>query len=305
VLVNSTQNVIKQTFAGLGQYRRCNLAHLLPQLLHLIALLSIVPIAVMTSRYAALALFVSGFVAVLTMLPKFIRAARPQIAGSFSELRRLVSYSGRAALMDCVNAIASYADRLVLIPLLPASQLGFYAVAFSFSRVVQFVQPAIMSVMLAHLSGQTESAGKRLHDTACRFLLAGLLIGCALLWVAGERLLVITYGVEFAAATTVFRLLVIEASLATLSQVTAQFFLSRDRPGVVSTIQVIVLGVSIVALFTLVPRYGVAGAAVGLLGAGLIRWLLLLGALKQVLKLSLPRLYPSVDDLQFILRRLR
>jgi O-antigen/teichoic acid export membrane protein len=207
--------------------------------------------------------------------------------------------------MDVVFAIATYADRLILIPLLPASQLGLYAVAFSFSRVIQFVQPAILSVMLSHLSGQTETAAKRLHDHACRLLLGGLAIGCLLLWIAGEWLLVFTYGADFAAAALIFRLLIIEASLGALSQVTVQLFLSRDRPGVVSTIQVIVLGVSIASLFVLVPRFGALGAAIGLLGAAAARWFLLLGAMKRVLRLPLPRLYLGRDDLQYILGRLR
>jgi len=305
VFVNSTQNVIKQTFAGLAQFGRCNLTHLLPQLFHLIALLVLIPLSMMSARAAATALFVSGFVAVLVMLPSFIRAARPRLTRSFAELRQLLSYSSRAALMDVVFALATHADRLVLVPLLPASQLGFYAVAFSFSRIIQFVQPAILSVMLSHLSGQSEEGGKRVHDHACRFLLAALVLGCAVLWVAGEWLLVFTYGDEFGAAALVFRLLVIEASLGALSQITVQLFLSRDRPGVVSTIQVIVLVLSVAALLVLVPRYGLVGAAIGLLGAASVRWLLLLGAMRWVLGLPLPRLYPGRDDLIYLRGRLR
>lgn len=305
VLVNSTQNIVKQTFAGVGQFGYCNLTHLTPQLFHLLALLSIVPFAALNARAAVLALLGSGALAVLVMLPKFIQVARPRLQGSFTELRGLVSYSARAASMDGVFALATYADRLVLVPLLSASALGLYVVAFSFSRVIQLVQPAIMSVVLSHMSGQTESDSKRLHDHALRFLLAGLVTGCVILWFTGEALLVVTYGAQFGVANAAFRLLVIEASLATLSQVTVQLFLSRDRPGVVSTIQVIVLCVSIVTLLVLVPRYGVIGAALGLVGAGAVRWLLLLGALKTILKLPLPRFYLTRDDFRYMLGRLR
>ncbi len=122
---------------------------------------------------------------------------------------------------------------------------------------------------------------------------------------SGEPLLVFTYGVGFAAAKTVFRLLLVEASLGALSQVTMQFFLSRDRPGTVSTIQVIVLCVSVAALLALVPRYGAAGAAAGLVVAGTVRWLLLLAAIKRSLRLPLPRLHLRRDDLEYLLRRLR
>ena len=58
-----------------------------------------------------------------------------------------------------------------------------------------------------------------------------------LLWLAGEWLLGFAYGAEFAAAVGIFRLLVLEASLGVLAQVTMQLYLARDRPGLVSAIQ--------------------------------------------------------------------
>jgi O-antigen/teichoic acid export membrane protein len=305
VLVNATQNVMKQTFAGVRDFRRFNLTHLAPQLFYLIALIAVVPFLTLTARDTALALFGSGAIAVLWMIPGFLRTVKPRLHGAIACMRQLLSYSTRAAPMDIVFALATYADRLVLIPLLSARELGFYAVAFSFSRVIQLVQPAIMSVVLSYMSGQTESGGKQIHDQACRFLIVGLAIGCGLLWSFGEALLGLMYGSEFIAAKTVFRFLVIEASLGTLSQVTVQLFLARDRPGIVSTIQVITLAVSIAAMFALVPHYGAIGAALGMVGSAVVRWLLLLAGLKLILRLPLPRLYLNRGDFQYAWGRLR
>jgi len=304
VWINSSQAVIKQTFAGTGRYWYCNLTHLLPQLFHLSALLAIVIFATLTPRKAAMALLLSSGAAVLVMLPRFMRVARPRLRGSLLELRQLTSYSARAATTDVVFTLATYSDRLVLIPLLSASELGFYAVAFSFSRVIQFVQPAVVSVFFSHLSAQSDAEASRLHDYAYRFLAACLVAGCGIFWLAGPFLLGLAYGPEFTAANTIFQLLVIEASLGVLSQVTVQLFLSRNRPGIVSAIQAAVLCCSVAALLLLVPRYGAVGAALSLLGAGTVRWLLLLGAMKGILRLPLPRLYPSRGDFQYVLGRL-
>jgi len=188
--------------------------------------------------------------------------------------------------------------------MLSARALGFYAVAFSFSRVVQFVQPALQSILLSHMSGQGESA-PRVHDIACRFLIAALTAACAFLWLAGEWLLGFAYGAEFTAAVHIFRLLILEASLGVLAQVTVQLYLARDRPGVVSTIQSITLAVSLTLLFTLVPRYGALGAAIALLAAGTVRWALLLGGVRAILKLPLPRPYLNREDWHYIRSRLR
>jgi antigen flippase len=305
VFCNCVQLMIRQALAGVGRFWHYNYALLLPQVLYLAALLVIIPFTEMTARNASLALIAAGAVAPLLSLPAFIRLVKPRLAGCFAEIRHLTSYSARAAANDGVFALSSYADRLVLIPFLPASELGFYAVAYSFSRLIQVVQPAILSVFFSHLSARTEAESRQLHDRACRFLLAILAVGCALLFAAGQWLLAFAYGGEFAAATLLFRVLVAEASLGVLSQVTIQLFLARDRPGVVSTVQTIVLCVSIAALIYLVPRYGAAGAAWGLLGIGVCRWVLLLAALKPTLGISPPRLYLGRDDIHYLLGRLR
>ena len=94
-------------------------------------------------------------------------------------------------------------------------------------------------------------------------------------------------------------------ALAVLSQVTLQLFLSRDRPGVASTIQVIALGLSLILLLELVPRYGPVGAAAALLITGAVRWVLLLAAVKVILNQRLPRLYLTRGDFHYVRGRLR
>lgn len=305
VWVNSTYMMMKQAFAGLKEFGSFNRANLWSQLLYLLTLLAFLPFGPLTANRAICAMFGSSLLALLMMGPRFLCLVRPRLTRCLHEARHLVSFSSRAALSDIVFALVNYADRFVLIPFLPAGDLGFYSVAFSFSRLVQLVvQPAIAAVVFSHMSGQSETRGKALHDEAFRFLMAGLVAGTAALWLVGEPLLVFTYGHEFAAAITVFRLLLVEASLGVLSQVTVQLFLSRDRPGVVSGIQAGVLCISIGALLVLVPRYGGAGAAAGLVIAGTARLLLLLASIKIVLRLPLPRLRLSRADFRHLLGRL-
>ena len=300
VLINSTQVLIKQSFAGAGQFARCNLANFLPQLLYLVALLLVCVVTPMTAENAVLALLGSGVVALLAALPGYVRWVRPRFTGSLRGLPRLLSYSARAWPIDGVFTIATYTDRLVLIPLLAPRDLGLYAVAFSFSRIVLLTQPAILSVMFSHLSGCSASQRARIHDHALRFLLIALLGGSAVLWLLGATLLSRAYGHEFVAANGIFRLLIIEASLSILSQVTAQLFLADDRPGCVSLIQIAVLGSSFVLLLALVPHYGAVGAALALAIAGLLRWMLFMGAARLVLHAPLPRLYLVPDDLRYL-----
>ena len=86
---------------------------------------------------------------------------------------------------------------------------------------------------------------------------------------------------------------------------TAQLFLSHNRPGVVSTIQVTVLCASLTGLLLLVPRLGAEGAAIALLAAGALRWLMLTGGVRLVLKQPLPNLIVTRADLHYLLGRIR
>jgi antigen flippase len=305
VFVNVIHMVLKQTLAGSAQYARSNLTNLLPQVLYLPALLLLIPLGDMTPRGAVLALLISGAVAVLIVLPPFLRTVRPRFKGAGAELRPLLHYSTRAWLGELVFALATYADRLVLIPMLNPAELGLYAVAFSFSRIVQLAQPAILLVFFSQLSGRKVEDSKRLHDHALRLLLVTLFAACVLLWFAGEVLLSFAFGAEFAAATLIFRLLAIEAAIGVLSQVTVQLFLSCDRPGIISTLQGAVLALSLALLLVLVPAYGALGAAMALLIAGAVRWIALMVAIPMALKLPRPRFLLQREDLQFMLRRLR
>ena len=193
-----------------------------------------------------------------------------------------------------------YSDRLVLVPLLSATELGFYAVAFSFSRVIQFVQPALQSIFLSHMSAQDAGQSKRIHDIATRFLLAALILGCGVLWLVGEWLLRFAYGADFASAVGIFRVLMIEASLSVLAQITVQLFLSRDRPGLVSGIQSVMLAVSFALLLWLVPLFGGMGAAIALAIAAAVRWAALLVAMRRVFGFALPRLWLNGEDLRYV-----
>jgi enterobacterial common antigen flippase len=305
VVINSSQMMIKQGFAGAGRFGQFNLSQLLPQLLYLIGLVALIALGAMTVQTAVLALLGGGAVAFLVTLVPFVRQVRPRLRPGFSELKPVVSYSARAMLMDAVFVVATYADRIVLIPLLPIRELGLYAVAFSFSRVIQLSQPAITSVVFSHMAKAKEADSRVLHDRALRMLLVGLVVGCAVLWFAGAPLLRLAYGAEFTAANTIFRLLVIEASLGALSQVTAQLYLSHNRPGFVSTIQVCVLGATLAALLLLVPAYGAKGAAIALLAAGTVRWLCLLGGVSWVLGQRLPGLLLTRADLNYVIGKIR
>ena len=102
MFVNSLTLTIKQVCAGAGEFTRANFANVLPQLLHLVVLLAVLPLGALTPRAAIHALLAAGLISLLTLLPAFLRRVAPTLRGARGELRALLSYSGRASLNDVV-----------------------------------------------------------------------------------------------------------------------------------------------------------------------------------------------------------
>jgi O-antigen/teichoic acid export membrane protein len=304
VFINGLQMVIKQAFVGISEFGIFNIIGILSQSSYLIALLAIAALGKLTPIGAIIALMGSGIFSLLIFLPAFFRRISPKFTKLRSEMRALISYSARGAVLDIVAALSAYSDRLVLIPLLPARELGFYVVAYSFSRLVQLALPAINSVVFSHMAGRDSDGAKLLHDHAYRFLATTLVVACLGLFIIGKPAMTLVYGQEFGVAAVLFEILVVEAALSVLAQVTIQLFMSLDRPGTVSVIQGIVMAFSVTVLCILVPLYGALGAACGMLLAAVTRLGLLLFSLKVMLKLPLPRHLLDRADLRYMFQRL-
>jgi O-antigen/teichoic acid export membrane protein len=184
------------------------------------------------------------------------------------------------------------------------ADLGFYVVAYSASRLVQIAQPAINSIIFSNMSLRNKEEAKVLHDYAFRFSLLILAPGTILFIILSKFLLTLVYGRDFGAAAALFDVLVLEATLSCLAQITLQLFLALDRPGFASTVQTSSFLISGVCIAVLVPLYGSMGAAVGILVAAICRMGLLFVGLDRSLGLQFPRLWLNAEDINYIRARL-
>src|ERR1700722_19440111 len=118
--------------------------------------------------------------------------------------------------------------------------------------------------------------------------------------VAGPRLLVFLYGPEYRGAAAILRILVVEVILGGATQVMSQAFMALSRPGVVTVLQAIGLLLTVPLMLVLVPRFGIAGAALSLLLSTCARFAFVLGSFSRFLDLPRPGLLPRRADLSFM-----
>ena len=136
------------------------------------------------------------------------------------------------------------------------------------------------------MAGRTRDDIRPLHDRAFWITLGAAGSVAAVALVAGGPALRLTYGAEFEGALPIFQVLIIEAALACVAQVTSHLFQALDRPGMPSTIQVLSFALALIGCAVLIPRMGAQGAAVAMLVATTGRLLMLLLAARVTLGLG-------------------
>jgi O-antigen/teichoic acid export membrane protein len=77
--------------------------------------------------------------------------------------------------------------------------------------------------------------------------------------------------------------------------------MALGRPGVITALQLTGLLLVVPLMFVLVPRFGLVGAGLSLLLSTTVRLIVLLASFPIVLKIPMPEIVPSRDDMTFIL----
>jgi len=116
----------------------------------------------------------------------------------------------------------------------------------------------------------------------------------------GPYMLALLYGKEYAVATAVLRILVLEAVLSGATLVLSQAFMALERPGVITALQVTGLLLTLPLMLIFVPRMGIVGAGLALLVSTSARLLFVLASYPLFLKTRVPHIFPKAEDLRFM-----
>jgi O-antigen/teichoic acid export membrane protein len=201
------------------------------------------------------------------------RHLRPSLKGARAALHPLLQYGLRAWGSDALGTVGGQLDSVLVVGLLMPIDMGLYGVAQSLARLVGFVPNAVVPVLFPRAAGRSSAEALTTVQRAATRTLAGMLILALPLFLAGGLLLRLVYGAEFADASTVFRLLLLEAVLSGLAFVLAQAFLATGRPGTVTLLQGLAVVTVAPLLIVFVPWLGLVGAGAALLGSTAIRLL--------------------------------
>jgi O-antigen/teichoic acid export membrane protein len=210
----------------------------------------------------------------------------------------LLNYGLQSHLGAVASLLNLRLDQMLMSVLLAPAVLGFYAVAVTLSAGVQLGGNTLAQLALPYLAAQADPQSRaRMFGKFVRA--AGVLSvgGAAALYALTPALLRILFGEAYLPATGPARILILATIPLGCSLVLAAGFKAFGRPLVTSVAEVVSLGVSVVVLGFLLPRYQATGAALASLLAYSCTFLYLLLSLPRSLQVPVAAvLRPTADD---------
>jgi antigen flippase len=294
MVLNLTFNFVLQAREEFTLY---NAVRYLNPLATLFILVSLALIHNVTPVNAALAYLLPTVPVFLWMLIRLWRLYRPTWRDLGWAAKRLVSYGVRS---PGLGQLSLYLDRIFVAGLLTPASMGFYAVALSLAQTLRVFQEAAVSVLFPKASGRSVEEAASLAGRAARGSVTLTAIAAVGLGIFSPWALGIVYGREFLDAIPIFRLLLFVMVLSSISYVLVQTFMAVGRPGLVTIPQILGLGLSVLLLLVLVPRYGLQGVGLALLISATVRCVIVLASFPLILKVRVPRLLLTSADLAAI-----
>lgn len=220
----------------------------------------------------------AGWTSIPLLLVASMAVTAAGAAWSFARLRRLdvpaarshaapllrasLRYGAKAYAAGLLALLVQRADVFLLTRMSGSQATGLYASAASVALVLSVIPSAVGTVLFPRLSA--------LHDADAQWRLARRTLGltalatalpAAALWMGADVVVRFLFGGAFAAAAEPLRFLLPGILILSINSVLMNWFASRGMPAVTVASPAVAL-VAVVSLdLVLIPRYGIAGAA--------------------------------------------
>ncbi len=288
-----------------GDFRQANFIVYVPPVTTLVTLVVLVASHRMSPYSSSLAYLVPPVILTVWRTVAARASIRLPIKDFFENSQALFSYGMRAFGIDLLSTLSLQVDQALVAKFLIAADLGVYTVALTISRLLNTVSSSLNIVLFPKASSLEQDAALALVARGARLTLAATGSAAVVLALIVPRLLPIVYGPLFASSARIAQVLLIEVTIGSTVIVLAQAFLSTGRPGVVTALQGVGLLATVPLMLVCIPKFGLLGAAVALLGSTTLRLLFVLASYPLLLKRLPPSLLLTADDVRFVFMKLR
>ncbi len=288
-----------------GQFTTANQAAYLSPLTTLVILAVLALTKTLTPFTAVLAYLLPGIPIFFWMLSILWQRFKPRWHGlGTSSYKRLFNYGFRAYGTDLLGTLAGQVDQVLVVNLLSPADMGLYVVSLSLSRMLYVVHDATMRVLLPKAAARPIAEVVAITGRTVRVGIAVTFFAAIGALTIGPVLLQLLYGNEYMEAIPVFRILVAEVVISGATAVMSQAFMAAGRPGTITILQGIALGMSVPLMVLLIPTYRLEGAGWALLCSTTVRFICVMACFPLLLKVPPPSLILTKEDLAFLKKTL-
>ncbi len=288
-----------------GDFRQANFIVYVPSVTTLVALLILIASHHMSPYTSSLSYAIPPVLLTVWRTLAIRASIRFPISNFVALSRDLFSYGMRAFGIDLLSTLSLQVDQALVAKFLIAADLGIYTVALTISRLLNTVSSSLNVVLFPRASALEHDAALALVARGARLTLAATGSCAVLLAFVVPWILPLVYGPAFASSARIAQVLLIEVTIGSTVIVLAQAFLSTGRPAIVTSLQAVGLLATVPLMLVCIPRFGLLGAAVALLGSTTLRLIFVLACYPLLLKRPPPSLLLRVDDVKFVTSKLR
>jgi len=184
------------------------------------------------------------------------------LAWQWPVFRNMLSFGLKQHVGTAAQMLNYRIDMFIAAALLTPYQVGLYSVSVSMAELLWHIANSAGQVLYPKIAASDRAAADSFTPEVARHVFFLTLLSAAALWAAANPLTVLLFGKDFLPATAALKILLPGVVLLSVSKVIGSDISARGYPHYNSTASVISLVTAASLSLVLIPRFGVAGAAI-------------------------------------------
>jgi O-antigen/teichoic acid export membrane protein len=207
-------------------------------------------------------LFLFAYIAISAKTISFFKASMRSIKESF---KLLLTFGGWVTISNIVSPILVYIDRFFIGSLLTLKAVGYYTAPSEMITRLSILPSSLMMTIFpafSYIGEMDKERLGRLYMRAIKFLLLGVGSIIILMVLYADEILKIWLGADFVVqSVSVFQILGIGVLANSLARVPSSLLQGLGRPDITAKFHLLELPIHLLAVWFLVGKFGIKGAA--------------------------------------------
>ena len=243
------------------RFREYNVRQVAPPVLGIVGLTITLVILHMGLRGAVIVQVAIQVFMTLWMTWRVHRESRLRLAWNGDLARGMLRFGSKSYVQTLAQTLHFRIDQFICAYFLTPADVGLYAIAVNFASLLLRIPEATGTVMYPRLAGSSEHDAHAATTRVIRHTLLVLGLGVVAFAVAGPIAIPLVYGHRYDGAVRPLLILLPGLFMMALYNLLTRNFTSRGRQEVNILAACIALALNVGLNLVLIPRYGIAGAA--------------------------------------------